>query len=119
MSTHATISIKDNEGVHTYYCHYDGHLDSLGKKLVEFYTGANVHLLNTGKPIRCVNRDGSVEFFDDQHGVNYFKNEADYMKSDAIIDQEYAYYWNGRAWYMIMDGCSIKLKDVKFRQIRY
>ena len=38
MGTPATVSIKNNEGLRTIYCHYDGYLASLGNVLLEHYT---------------------------------------------------------------------------------
>lgn len=113
MSTHASISIKRKDGtVRTYYCHYDGQMRNTGKALIENYNAKNVHKLDTGVAIRAVM--GGLEFFNDKHGVYSYSSEMEFLKSAITDDFEYNYYWDGQAWFLILDEAQISLKNVNF-----
>ena len=106
MSTRSTISMIDPLNptlIKTAYCHYDGYLDGVGRKLLESYdTQEKVEkLLSSNRDIRDLLGD-EPDFFDDS--INAW-NPA-FIKHDCLYgidEQDYNYLFKEGVWYLMTD----------------
>lgn len=110
MSTHATIGkFNSNNTVTGIYCHFDGYLSYVGKKLLEFY--------NTNDAVDSLLANGDMSFLEDTTDdcVFYHRDrdedwEAVHPRTYSSKDEYrrkaelYAYLFEDGKWYYRREG---------------
>ena len=143
MSTHSQIGIKNLDGsIETIYCHWDGHVFTNGKTLVNHYTTEDKvrELISLGslsslheriKPNKDEkhsfdnpSEDVTVAYIRDrnEHSENCqskkYKNFKDYKKGLKYLDGEYHYLYNVKTskWICLKPVYQLS-KDFTYRYI--
>lgn len=110
MSTRSLIGIKDNKGITSVYCHFDGYLDGVGITLLKYYdTEEKIYeLLEKGDMSSLGEYIGTCEFYyqrgeddvDAQTIPADVPNIKDaYYKSGQNRWADYVYLFEDGKWY--------------------
>ena len=105
MSTHATIGkLNSNNTITGIYCHFDGYLSYVGKKLLEFY--------NTNEAVDSLLANGDMSSMEDTtDDCVYYHRDRDedweavyprtYSSEETYLNkaEAYAYLFKDGAWY--------------------
>lgn len=110
MSTRSLIGIKDNKGITSVYCHFDGYLNGVGITLLKHYdTEEKIYeLLERGDMSSLGEEIGTCEFYYQrgEDGVDAKTIPADtpnikdvYYKSGQNRWADYVYLFEDGKWY--------------------
>lgn len=120
MSTRCWIGQKREDGIHSFYCHYDGYPDyphGVGSTLVRFYDSEELatKLIDLCEPygissLEKTLKDTAGELYADHAYPNpVYKNNTEYEKN-ADFDIEYIYLWTKGEWKLFKSGSFRSIK---------
>lgn len=86
MSTRSIIAIQTTDNIKATYCHWDGHLDSVGKTIQENYLDENKvnQLIDLGRISSLRSEIGEKHPFDTPHDQNLTDDELDLKRDEHV-----------------------------------
>ena len=98
MSTRSSITVSCLDGWYrSVYCHFDGYLDGVGKKLLENYNSQQLaeKLVELGDMSTLGTTVEDTVYYSRDKGEDICITKSRHFIREL---QDYNYYWNGQKW---------------------
>lgn len=105
MGTRCLIGCRLNDGIHSFYCHFDGYPEGVGKDLCFHYNSERKvrSLIRNCEPYGISSLYSTEERTLEERYINdgtqypVYKNKTEYVRN-APFDVEYIYLWEDEQW---------------------